>query len=415
MTQTQHQPGAQSSPETRGLPADRTRFPCFDGYRAIAAMSVLVFHAGFYADFTFREHPLGLTFLFARLDIGVAIFFLVSGFLLYRPFVVAHFERRPPPDVRSYARRRLLRILPAYWAALTVGAFIFNYAPDVRTLRGFPIFYSLTQIYVPGRAVEGLGQAWSLCTELSFYALLPVYAWMLGRRRRSPRRQLHVEIIGALALYAGSFIFRLFADAFFSHRAEMKFWLPANTDLFALGITIAVLSAWFTRRGTQPRLANHSAFPAVSWALAALAFWVVSIPLDLRRHPFDAISFNQDLARQTLYGLVAFFLLLPGVFGPQDRSRIRYFLKSRTVQFLGLVSYGIYLWHIWIIQQIIRWMGLPARGTGEWMRDIGSGKTANFPLVLAAGVLLTIAVAAISYRFVERPFLRLKKRRVADR
>jgi peptidoglycan/LPS O-acetylase OafA/YrhL len=339
----------------------------------------------------------------------------VSGFLLYRPFVVAHFERRPPPDIRSYARRRLLRILPAYWAALTVGAFILNYAPDVREARAIPIFYSLTQIYVPGRAVTGLGQAWSLCTELSFYALLPIYAWALGRRRRRPRRQLQIELSGALALYIWSFIFRLFVYNFFPDRPEMMLWLLSMSDLFALGITIAVLSAWFTRRGTQPRVASHPAFPAVSWMLAALAFWIVSIPLDLRRHPFDDITFNQDLARQTLYGLVAFFLLLPGVFGPQERGLIRRFLQNRVVQFVGLVSYGIYLWHIWIIEQIIEWMGLPARGTGEWARSLSRGETANFPVVLIGGALLTTAVAAVSYRFVERPFLRLKRRSAGNR
>jgi peptidoglycan/LPS O-acetylase OafA/YrhL len=415
MTQTQPQPVATTTPSARDAPADRARFPCFDGYRAIAAMSVLLFHAGFYADFTFRDHPLGLAFLFARLEIGVAIFFLVSGFLLYRPFAAAHLDRRPAPDVRSYARRRLLRILPAYWAALTVGAFVLNYAPDVRTLRGFPIFYGLVQIYIPGRAVEGLGQAWSLCTELSFYAFLPLYAWMLGRKRRAPRRQLHAELTGLLGLYFGSFLFRLFTDAFYSHRAEMKFWLPANTDLFALGMGLAVVSAWFARRGTRPHLAEHRAFPAASWALAAVAFWVVSIPLDLQRHPFGTITFGQDVARQTLYGLVALFLLLPGVFGPQDRGGIRRFLKSRTVRFVGLVSYGIYLWHIWIIEQIIRWMGLPARGTGQWMRDLGRGDTANFPVVLVAGALLTVAVAALSYYIVERPFLRVKGRASAGR
>jgi peptidoglycan/LPS O-acetylase OafA/YrhL len=415
MTQTQRQPVATPTAVAPDVPADRSRFPCFDGYRAVAAVSVLVFHAAFYGDFTFRNHPLGLAFLFARLDIGVAIFFLVSGFLLYRPFVVAHFERRPGPDARTYARRRLLRILPAYWAALTVGALILNYAPEVRTLRGFPIYFGLVQIYVPGRAVSGLGQAWSLCTELSFYAFLPLYAWLLARRRRSARRQLHAELTGALVLYALSFVFRVFADTFFAHRTEMKFWLPANTDLFALGMVLAVASAWYARRDRQPRLAQRPAFPAVSWMLAGLAFWIVSIPLDLRRHPFDTITFNQDLARQTLYGLVAFFLLLPGVFGPQDRGRIRRFLRSRTVQFVGLVSYGIYLWHIWIIEQIIRWMGLPARGSGAWIRGLGRGETANFPLVLSAGLVLTIAVAAVSYHFVERPFLRLKRRARNDR
>src|SRR5688572_7606459 len=92
------------------------RFPCFDGLRAIAALSVLVTHVSFltYANV---EHPLGV--FFARMDIGVAFFFLISGFLLYRPFAMAHLTASAGPAVRPFFRRRALRIFPAYWVALT--------------------------------------------------------------------------------------------------------------------------------------------------------------------------------------------------------------------------------------------------------------------------------------------------------
>jgi peptidoglycan/LPS O-acetylase OafA/YrhL len=410
MTETQ---AGERLPEKRDAPADRTRFPCFDGFRAIAAMCVLVFHTGFVTGYTLRNHAFGIPFFLSRLDLGVAIFFLVSAFLLYRPFVRAHFEQRPGPGVRSFFRRRLLRILPAYWAALTVLALL-NGAPDVWTWRGFPIYYGLAQIYVPGRALGGIGQTWSLATELSFYAFLPVYAWVLGRKVRTPERQLRVELAGALALYASSVGFRLVTNWLLPHRAEMKFWLLSTTDLFALGITIAVLSAWFAHRGDQPRLTRHRAFPAVSWALAALAFWAVSIPLDLRRYPFGPISIGQDLARQTLYGVLAFFLLLPGVFGPQDRGGIRRFLQSRVVQLTGLVSYGIFLWHPWITSQLFGWLDDARVGTDGWLRTAG-GDIVPVPFVLAATVLLVLIVAGLSYVIVERPFLRLKRRPLVDR
>jgi peptidoglycan/LPS O-acetylase OafA/YrhL len=410
MTQTQ---AGERLPEKRDAPADRTQFPCFDGFRAIAAMCVVVFHTGFVTGYTLRNHAFGLPFLLSRLDLGVAIFFLVSAFLLYRPFVRAHLEQRPAPGVRSFFRRRLLRILPAYWAALTVLALV-NAAPDVKTASGFPIFYGLAQIYIPDRSLGGIGQTWSLATELSFYAFLPVYAWLLGRRTRPPERQLRVELAGVAVLYTTSVAFRLFTHAHFPDRAEMKFWLLSTTDLFALGITIAILSAWFAHRGHQPRVTAHRAFPAVSWALAALAFWAVSIPLDLGRYPFGPISIGQDLARQTLYGLVAFFLLLPGVFGPQDRGGVRRFLQSRIVQLTGLVSYGIFLWHPWITAQIFGWFDHARVGADGRLRTSG-GDVIPVSLVLALTVLLAMAVAGLSYVLVERPFLRLKRRPLIDR
>jgi peptidoglycan/LPS O-acetylase OafA/YrhL len=397
-------------PTAGDAPADRTEFPCFNGYRAIAAGSVLLFHAG-YAGFTTRDHAFGLSFFASRLDVGVAIFFLVSAFLLYRPFVVGHFARRAGPDVRSYCRRRLVRILPAYWAALTVIGFVFN-AADVRSVRGSVVLYGLMQIYFPRWGIEGLGQAWSLCIELSFYAFLPIYAWLLGRTRRSPRRQLRVELTGVATLYLSSVVFRFYVATFFPKRVETKFWLLSTTDLFAVGMTLAVLSAWYAKRGSQPHWACHRALPAVSWALAAFAFWIVAIPLGLGRKAYGT-TFPQELARQSLYGVVALFVLLPGVFGPQNRGGIRRLLQSRVAQSIGLVSYGLFLWHPWLINQLTTMLNAHV-GADGWLRTSG-GDIVPFPLMLAAIVVVSLTVAALSYIVVERPFLRLKRRRPTRR
>src|SRR3954452_12960796 len=93
-------------------------FPLVDGLRAVAALLVIVHHAGIYAvlggtDSVLRPYV-------ARLDVGVAIFFLISGFLLYRPFVRARFRSIGAPRPLAYGWRRFLRIVPAYWVALTV-------------------------------------------------------------------------------------------------------------------------------------------------------------------------------------------------------------------------------------------------------------------------------------------------------
>ena len=99
----------------------RTRqadFPLFDSLRAIAALSVFAIHALYQPEVqTGRVHwwyPLGV-----HLDIGVPIFFGISGFLLYRPFLAAR-AAGGSFDVRRYAWRRILRIVPAFWVALVV-------------------------------------------------------------------------------------------------------------------------------------------------------------------------------------------------------------------------------------------------------------------------------------------------------
>ncbi|MEY2447003.1 MAG: hypothetical protein QOH79_479, partial [Acidimicrobiaceae bacterium] len=103
----------------------RERFPCFDGLRAIAAGAVVLLHVSLISGFTLRESDTVGPY-FARGEAGVYLFFLISGYLLYRPFVAARFDQAPGPGLRSYARRRALRILPAYWVALTVLAVIFD-------------------------------------------------------------------------------------------------------------------------------------------------------------------------------------------------------------------------------------------------------------------------------------------------
>jgi peptidoglycan/LPS O-acetylase OafA/YrhL len=107
---------------------------------------------------------------------------------------------------------------------------------------------------------------------------------------------------------------------------------------------------------------------------------------------------------------------LPGVFGPQDRGGIRRFLQSRVVQVTGLVSYGIFLWHPWITSQLFRWMDHARVGVDGRLRTSGGdGDVVPVLFVLAATVLLTMAVAGLSYVLVERPFLRLKRRPLVDR
>jgi peptidoglycan/LPS O-acetylase OafA/YrhL len=104
-----------------------------------------------------------------------------------------------------------------------------------------------------------------------------------------------------------------------------------------------------------------------------------------------------NLERQALYGLFAFLLLLPAVFGPQDRSLIRRLLRSWPMASLGVISYGIYLWHLDLINEVDQWTGWHAGHISYWMLA---------GLVLA----VTVLVASASYFGLERPLLRLKDR-----
>ena len=141
-----------------------------DSLRAIAALSVLTIHIALPSgllntDSRFREY-------WGRLDVGVAVFFLISGFLLYRPFVRARAHGQARPPTGAYAWRRALRIVPAYWLVLTVVALAFSLS-YVFTGRGLWTYYGFAQIYENKTDIRGVSQAWTLCIEVTFYPSCP--------------------------------------------------------------------------------------------------------------------------------------------------------------------------------------------------------------------------------------------------
>src|SRR5260370_42480308 len=102
-----------------------------DGLRAAAAVAVVLTHVAFQTGEVVRGAGGALL---GRLDAGVAVFFALSGFLLYRPYVAARWDGRPPPPVRRYALRRAARILPAYWLAPIAAGATSRPAPRGRVL-----------------------------------------------------------------------------------------------------------------------------------------------------------------------------------------------------------------------------------------------------------------------------------------
>ncbi len=168
------------------------RFSTLDGYRAIAAFAVVTTHVAYFTGVvvvTAWGHA------FSRLDIGVTIFFLLSGFLLFRPWSAAALRNSTWPGNRRYFRRRLWRILPAYLVLVVV---VLAVMPGIEVYPKHWISHlTLTQIYWPKLLINGLTQSWSLATELSFYLVLPLIAWLVGRRHRgdvdaSTRRQVWI-------------------------------------------------------------------------------------------------------------------------------------------------------------------------------------------------------------------------------
>jgi peptidoglycan/LPS O-acetylase OafA/YrhL len=379
-------------------PPGNPRFPLFDGLRAIAALSVLVYHAGYYSRA--NEGERGLSPYLARLNVGVAVFFVISGFLLYRPLLAARLGEAPPVRLRSYLRRRVLRIVPAYWVALTVLA-IYPGLPDVFTGRWW-VYYGFAQDYGTRTVAEGIGPAWSLGCEVVFYAALPFLSLGLGRAAGLIGRrvwwQLELAVLGILAV--GSALWRAYVD---SHPSTPPSTFASTFAWFALGMALALASALLTREPTRwvRSLARHS---YAGWIVAAIAYVVICRGLGLGGGFvfFQKQTTGQDLAVYALSGVVAIGLALPAVFDPTPRRTVGRVLASPTMAWLGLVSYGIFLYHQPIAE---------ALGGGV---NSGGDTALRFLWLAPATAAIAIAAAAASYYLLERPALRFKERRPSE-
>jgi peptidoglycan/LPS O-acetylase OafA/YrhL len=158
--------------------------PAVEGLRACAAVGVVVTHVAFQTGMSG-----GITGrILGRFDLAVAVFFALSGFLLWRGHAAAARGLRSRPSTGHYLRSRIVRIMPGYLVAVVV---IMTLLPEVKA--DFTVWLAnltLTQIYVPLTLTAGLTQMWSLSVEMSFYLALPLLALLARRlpvRAGSPR------------------------------------------------------------------------------------------------------------------------------------------------------------------------------------------------------------------------------------
>jgi peptidoglycan/LPS O-acetylase OafA/YrhL len=392
-------------------PPGNPRFPLFDGLRGIVAVAILAFHA-------FE--------LTGRVGLGVAgraaevagqawiVFFVISGFLLYRPYVSARAQNRPRPSTRRYARRRAIRILPAYWGVLTLLA-IFPGIVGVFSGQWWR-YYGYLQIYSDGTTTRGIAVAWTLCVEVTFYICLPL--WAIAVRRitagRGARGLLRAEAV-PLAIVAAFGIGVQLAAA--SQRISHVFasTLLALCTWLAIGMALAVASVAAEHDDALVRrlrsLADH---PGLCWIGSAIAF-VLLMPLVPKGGLFGLIAANQaaqpittTLARIALEAALVILLVLPVIFGDERRGIPRRVLALRPIAWLGVISYSFYLWHL-TVAQFIAFSKAPGTFSATGLNLLGHVHVARTAVLFAASFTLTAVLATASYRLVEFPFLRRKE------
>src|SRR3954462_2213171 len=326
-------------------PSERTRRAAgLDGLRAVAALSVLCFHTWLYGF----DEPSAVvrSSVFDKvafeLRLGLIFFFVLSGYLLYRGFARAALTGEGRVDVRRYARRRVARIVPAYWVA-TIGAIALLWpasgTPGVRlpAASDLPLFAVFGQNYSLDTIMRVNPVTWTLCVEAAFYVLLPLLgavAWRLGPRARG-RQALLVGSLIPLGLVWN----QLVHDNGWNILASKA--LPAYLPYFAFGMLLAL---WAERRAERgaPELSSRSTAAVVACGVAivvANGYWhATAAP--------RAVNASLAVLADIPAGL-GFALIVAGAVagaGPAVR-----WMGVRPLAWVGLVSYGVYMWHVPLI------------------------------------------------------------------
>jgi peptidoglycan/LPS O-acetylase OafA/YrhL len=364
-----------------------THFAALDGYRAIAALMVVLTHIAFQTGFVesgFWGQVLD------RFDFGVPLFFLMSGFLLYRPWARAALEGRPRPNLRRYAVRRVARIMPLYLVVVVVTLHFLREIQPVSWQQWVQHLLAI-QIYVEHGQVEGLTQTWSLCTEIAFYAALPVIGWLaLGRRTRSLDEAWRRQLVMLALLVVVALVWNITRTRTTLLPEQAGNWLPGYLDWFAAGMALALVEVR-SRLPGRPRLVRVAlAAGRDEWTSLVIALGLFSLAVNPLAGSFDLHYTGpwETLAKHTLYLGAATFFLLPGVLA--QSGRVATALSRPTPHRLGLISYGVFLWHLVLLRFIMSGLGIPFFG----------GHTVQVGVLT---VVSTIVVSTVTYRWIERP------------
>lgn len=349
--------------------AGELRSARIESLRALAALGVLVGHVwGWSNAYGPRTYDGFVARALLGGGFGVFLFFALSGYLLFVPFVRAARPNGRPVDLQRYLVNRGLRVLPLYYVVIAV--FLPLQSHELRRL--WWRFALMLQGFWPDTVATVVPPAWSLTVEVQFYVLLPVVAAGVAvvARRSLATAAAVVAAAGLVALAV-----RLHTVTYAQPSAVWRYSLPANAVFFFPGLLLALLRVhWdaarpgWTRRSVA---AEPAGWLAAGAALFLVVFW---------RYRLDALL------------LPACFLVIGACVLPLRSERGLRWLDARPLVLVGVASYSLYLWHEPIVSRLAHIHQL-----------------SSFAALLAVSLVACVALAVVSYRFVEATFLRRRR------
>jgi peptidoglycan/LPS O-acetylase OafA/YrhL len=388
VAQDEERSAAVTAPGAGGGLQPARHWPALDGLRAVAVLAVMFVHVGVL--------PGGY--------LGVDVFFVLSGFLITSLLIGEWDQRGGRISFRDFYARRVLRLFPALGCVIVASVMLaglleaaggIHDRPHARaTLDAIPWVLVFTGNWA--RALDSsrvtsslglLGHTWSLAVEEQFYVLWPMLFVLLVRSRFS---RLWLALSLALIAVADMSYRAVAADGWYPYHR-----IYYGTDTHSDGLLIGCAAAFWLASGQSSRLhrATGPMFTSVAWLGAAVLMILFGL-LDQTAMPIEISA-----------AVLATGAVVTGVVTGNTPAVLERILCSGWAVRIGRRSYGLYLWQYVILQAA---EALCAHTTGIY--PAAGERRLAFAVILAAAIAVSFILTELSYRFVELPALRLKRR-----
>lgn len=367
-----------------------SKIPELDGLRGIAIIMVLMHHMA--SENQLRSYPMAkmLLYPFSTLGwAGVDLFFVLSGFLI-TGILLESKERASGHYFRNFYVRRVLRIMPVYYLSIFLVFVVWRgfFQQRIGTACDHEIYYLfyLQNWLEVCRVKTGfnsgyIGHFWSLALEEQFYIIWPCVVWFL-----SPRRLLVFSFTVLVGALIARIVFNAMATTGFEAYSYSSF---TRYDELAFGAIVAVGRSEYSVK--MERFARQTSsvllpglFIMLATTLAFFGVWAPQVENPLLR-----------IIGYTLLAAISAGLIIKALYGNAD-GLFRKLLRVRGLIFIGTISYGLYIYHLFIQSVVI-----------DWVRD--SPHLNGIVGVAVLTLTITFVVTYTSYRFFEMPLLRLKR------
>lgn len=384
---------------------DKRNTDGFTGLRGYAALWVMFFHTcGIIIPIIGVVNPINKLSNLIHFDIspvftgwgGVEILFVLSGFLLFRPFADNLLNHTKPIPLGDYFRRRLLRILPAYYVQIAIlGYLSFHGYYEYQPLSNWIAHLFMVHNFSPAWSGNINGAWWTLPAEFNFYLLLPLLFLLIRRIN------IGAFFIGAV-LFAMAYrviLLPFIVGETVGYKAYMFGQIMGKIDLFAYGMLGAFI---YSKYGNIIAGKYKKVVEVCLIATGVMGMWVILLKLK----SIGEIYWNGGVFLYVFDPLFGFFILLLVLGITLNGKLTKSLFCNKPILFMGDISYGIYLWHFPVLRLIF---------DNKQILDKVHGfhNLANMTLALAAFLVMTFVLAILSYKYIELPAMRLGKQGAA--